>query len=233
MANLYNNDNKINVNQDIYNSFNNFILSSDRNVFNKLIIKDFFYNLTKDLHGDIIECGVFKGSGLLSWLKLLDLYEPNSLKKVIGFDFFNPKFVDNLENEIDRKTMKQVFDRDANLMIDDISLDGITSTIRSAGFDTDKYDLVAGDVSITSKKYLEDKPGLRISILYLDIDLDKPTYDALNNMWDRIVPGGVVVFDEYAYHSWSESDAVDRFIKDRNLKLHNTKIKTPTAYIIK
>jgi hypothetical protein len=52
-------------------------------------------------------------------------------------------------------------------------------------------------------------------------------------MWDRIVDGGVVVFDEYAYHNWSESNGVDRFIKEHNLKLYPTRIKTPTAYLIK
>ena len=51
--------------------------------------------------------------------------------------------------------------------------------------------------------------------------------------WDRIVPGGVIVFDEYAYHTWSESNGVDRFLKGKNLNLLNTHIATPTAYIIK
>lgn len=233
MINLYNSDVKIDANQNIYDNFNNFIFSNDRNVFNKLIIKNFFYEKTRNIHGDIIECGVFKGSGLLSWLKLLDMYEPNSLKKVIGFDFFNPQFVESLENEVDRETMKQVFQRDKNLDINDISLDGIHKKIKNAGFDRTRYDLVEGDVSITTEKYLKDKPGLRISILYLDMDLDKPTYDTLEVMWNRMSRGGIVVFDEYAYHSWSESNAVDRFISKNRLKLHNTNIKTPTAYIIK
>jgi hypothetical protein len=47
------------------------------------------------------------------------------------------------------------------------------------------------------------------------------------------VPGGLVVFDEYAYHIWSESNAVDKFIKEKGLCLYNTHIESPTAYIIK
>ncbi len=234
MINLYNNSNvSITNNQDIYSNWNNFILSEERSVFNKLYSRIRFYEMTKHLMGDIVEGGVFKGSGLATWLKILEMNEPNSIKKVIGFDFFNPDFVKELDDEIDKATMSQVFDRCEDLDKIEISKDGIYKKLIKCGFKSDKFELVQGDVIDTSKSFLMDKPGLRISILYLDLDLDIPTYTALNNMWDRVVDGGVVVFDEYAYHNWSESNGVDRFIKERGLKLESTQLKTPTAFIIK
>jgi hypothetical protein len=187
----------------------------------------------KELNGDIVECGVFKGSGLLTWLKLIDLHQPNSIKKVIGFDFFGNDFVDNIIDDVDRNTMKQVFSRDSSLDPSVISIENINDKIKTSGFKDSKYDLVKGDISFTSINYLKDRPGFRISLLYLDLDLDKPTYDTLVNFWDRIVDGGCVVFDEYAYHSWSESNAVDRFLKDKKIKLRNTHVHAPTAYFIK
>ena len=40
-------------------------------------------------HGNIIECGVFMGSGLMTWANLSAIYEPlNHTRKVIGFDTF-------------------------------------------------------------------------------------------------------------------------------------------------
>jgi hypothetical protein len=231
--NLYNNTENINKDQNIYDSFNNFIISEDRNLFNKLYSRYNFYEMTKDINGDIVECGVFKGSGLLTWLKILNMNEPNSIKKVIGFDFFGNEFVDNLENDIDRELMDQVFKRCENLDNYEISLDGIKNKILKSGFREDNFDLVKGDITQTSKEYSNSKPGLRISILYLDLDLEEPTYETLNNLWKNVVDGGVIVFDEYAYHSWSESNGVDRFIRENNLKLHSTKVKAPTAYIIK
>jgi len=234
MVNLYNNGNvSITNNQEVYDSFNHFILSDERVVFNKLQSRFKFYEMTKNLMGDIVECGVFKGSGLASWLKLIELNEPNSVKKVIGFDFFDPNFVDELADQTDKETMKQVFTRCENLENNEVSLEGVTQKLLNAGFRNEKFQLVKGDVTKTSKLFLEDKPGLRISILYLDLDLDIPTYTALKNMWDRIVDGGIVVFDEYAYHNWSESNGVDRFVKENNVILHSTKLKAPTAYIIK
>ena len=233
MANLYNDNSEINKNQKMYDSFNNFIFSNDRVVFNKLYSKIFFYEMTKHLPGDIVECGVFKGSGLLTWLKILDMNEPNSIKKVVGFDFFDSSFVDGLKEGVDKDTMKQVFSRDENLDFSDISIEGMYKKINSAGFQDSRFELIKGDIIETSKKVVDDKPGFRISILYLDMDLDKPTYSTLRNLWNNVVKGGVIVFDEYAYHSWSESAAADRFIEEMGLTLHTTGIKAPTAYIIK
>lgn len=233
-VNLYNNNSNINSNQNIYDSFNDFIMSADRNVFNKLYMRTYLYDMVKHLNGDIVECGVFKGSGLFTWLKLIDLYQPNSIKKVIGFDFFGQEFVDTLVNDIDRNTMKQVFTRDDKLITDDISLEGITNKIASAGFKQSKFDLIKGDITQTSVEYMKERPGFRISLLYLDMDLEKPTLDALEAFWDRIVPGGIVVFDEYAYHSWSESNAVDKFISSKkNISLISTNVHAPTAYFVK
>jgi hypothetical protein len=219
--------------QKIYDNYNSFIFDKDSSIFNKLYYKFKAYEMTKHLHGDIVECGVFKGSGLAAWLKLLSIYEPNSIKKVIGFDFFNPSFVDTLKDEQDKESMSQVFTRVNNLEFDDISYNGVFTKLVHAGFCSSKFGLVQGDISETSVEFVKNNPGFRISILYLDLDIDIPTYDALEAFWDRIVPGGMVVFDEYGYHAWSESNAADRFIKKYGLKLHDTKIKSPTGFIIK
>lgn len=231
--NLYNNNLDINSNQSIYDSFNNFIFSKDRNVFNKLYSKYQFYEMTKHLHGDIVECGVFKGSGLLSWLKILDINEPHSIKKVVGFDFFDPDFVNDMPDGVDKDTMKQVFDRVKDLNLNDVSLEGIRNKIINSGFSEDKFELIKGDIKDTSTNYVTKRPGMRISVLYLDMDLYEPTYHALKMFWNNVVSGGVVVFDEYAYHSWSESDAADQFVKENNLTLTKMNMKAPTAYIVK
>jgi hypothetical protein len=233
MANLYNTNVNIHSNQELYDAFNKLIFSDDRNIFNKLYSKFMFYEKTKHLMGDIVECGVFKGSGLLVWLKLMNIYEPNSLKKVIGFDFFDPGFVKDITKDVDRETMQQVFDRCKDIDLNDLSKEGIEDKILIAGFGIDKFELVKGDICVTSEQFLENRPGFRISILYLDLDLAEPTYATLNNLWNRVVPGGVVVFDEYAYHSWSESDGVDQFIYENDLKLISTGLRAPTAYIVK
>ena len=67
----------------------------------------------------------------------------------------------------------------------------------------------------------------------MDLDLEIPTYDTLVNLWDNVTRGGLIVFDEYGYHKWSESKGVDRFIKERNLEIKSLDFACPTAYIKK
>ena len=104
--------------------------------------------------------------------------------------------------------------------------------LERCGFESEKFKLVKGDISETSKSFYEDKPGARISLLYLDLDLEIPTYNVLVNLYDKIVDGGIIVFDEYAYHIWSEANAVDKFLQEYpGAELKHTFIKAPTAYI--
>jgi hypothetical protein len=218
--------------QDIYDSFNHFIFSKDRDVFNKLYARIDFYERTSHLVGDIVECGVFKGSGLMTWLKILALNESNTIKKVIGFDYFDPKFVESISDDIDKKSMAEVFSR-CKVLKDELSVDSILEKIKNASIDTSKVELISGDVGRTSVSYTAERPGFRISILYMDLDLYNPTYDALKNFWSRVVPGGIVVFDEHGYHAWSESSAVEQFVREQGLTLYRTKMKAPTAFIVK
>lgn len=218
--------------QDIYDNFNGFMFSKDRDVFNKMYARIWLYEKTSHLVGDIVECGVFKGSGLMTWLKILDLNEPNSIKKVVGFDYFDPSFVENISDATDKKSMSEVFSR-CNATKSELTVDSVHGRISGAGIDVSKVDLVAGEIGTTSLTYAMERPGFRISILYMDLDLYRPTYDALRNLWSRVVDGGIVVFDEHGYHAWSESSAVEQFVREHGLVLHRTNMKAPTAYIIK
>lgn len=213
--------------QSIYDSFNDFILSEDRNIFFKMVKKIEMFNKVKKIPGDIVECGVFKGTGLMLFLKLIKLYCPNTIKKVIGFDFFGKEFTSTL-NENDKTPMNTVLSRTNK---ETLTTEYISTMLQSNGFNSSDYKLIEGDVSVTTKKFVQDNVGFRISLLYLD--LEEPTYEALNVFWDRMSVGGIVIFDEYGYHIWSESNAVDRFVKEKGLKIHQMDCKSPTAYIVK
>jgi hypothetical protein len=54
-------------------------------------------------------------------------------------------------------------------------------------------------------------------------------------LWDRLLPGGIILFDEYEYHVFSESDGVDMFLQETGIKynLISTDWIGPTAYIRK
>lgn len=225
---LYNNT-KI-TSQEIYDYYNGFIFSDNNIVFNKMVKKIELYNEIKELVGDIVEFGVFKGSGIALWLKLKELNEPYSITRILGFDFFEPTtLLEQLENN-NKEMMEIILNRvDHN----DLTLDNVTKQLKN--FNKENYLLIKGDAVEECNNYYNTNLGARIKLLYMDLDLGDPTYKILKILWDKVVINGIIVFDEYGYHKWDESDGVDMFLKEIEGKyeLYNTKIYTPTMYIKK
>jgi hypothetical protein len=223
----------VNTSQKLFDSFNEFILSNDTKVFNKLIARTLIYDKVKDVPGDVVECGVFKGTGIYTFLKLKQIFNPNSSKKVLGFDFFdNETLVSTLTNDLDKTYMDSLF-KERNFSHDDDFRDVLYNKIIDDGFKPNDFELIKGDISITTHKFVNENPGFKISLLYIDLDLEKPTYDTLSNFWDNMTKGGIIVFDEYGYHKWSESKGVDRFINEKGLEIKSMNYLCPTAYIQK
>ena len=219
--------------QSLFDNFNSFILSSDRRVFNKIIARTLLYNKVKDIPGDIVECGVFKGTGLYTFLKLKNIFNPTTSKKVIGFDFFNTEgLISSINNNVDKEAMDVLF-KERNFSHDGSFKEMFRNQLISHNFSESEFDLVEGDISLTSKQFSENNPGFKISLLYMDLDLEEPTYNTLVNLWDNMTKGGIIAFDEYGYHKWSESKGVDKFIEEKNLEIKNLDFVCPTAYIKK
>ena len=216
--------------QIVYDSYNTIVFSPDTRVFNKMMKKVELYSEVKDLNGDILEFGVFKGAGMALFLKLKDMYEPNSLTKVIGFDYFNKDDTTAQLNGLNKDLMTTVLNRNST---NDLSIDKINEKL--AIFQKHKYMLIKGDAVVKSIDFDKENPGARIKLLYMDLDVGEPTYNVMKALWKKVVKGGIVVFDEYGYHKWDESNGVDSFLKEVSgeYDLFDCKISSPTAYIRK
>jgi len=230
------NDNKLNeIPQSTYDHFNNFIFSDDLKLTGKLLHRFEHFLNVKDLPGDIVEVGVFKGSGVSSFMKFIEIYCPNSNKKVIGFDIFDTieaNDILNKDGDVDKESMTVVYDRVSS---NDLTIESVTNRLEQTKINPDKFKLIKGDVEFTMPKFLEENQGFRISLIYIDVDLDRPTYHTLKNLWSRLLPGGVILFDEYEYHKFSESNGVEKFLKEMNLdyNLKSTNWVAPTAFMVK
>lgn len=198
------------------------------------------FKMTIDLPGSIVELGVSRGVSFFSFHKFLEIFLPtDTSKKVYGFDSFeglsdfsDQDGITNYDKTSDKKTggwsaesvEEEIFDL-AGLC----NADNILARERSR--------LIKGRVQDTMEKFLEDTPGLRINLLHFDLDLYEPTFYTLQKLWDLVVPGGVVVFDEYGLPPWGgEATAFDEFRNKRNLNIELKKFSwclTPTAYCIK
>jgi hypothetical protein len=178
------------------------------------------FKLVKELPGDIVEIGVGRGDSFFSWCKFLEVFSPtDTSRKVIGFDSFEglTDFTP-ADGPLAPASDKVVGGWSPRSAIDEVdrlndlhNANNVCAKVRGM--------LVAGKVQDTVPTFEEkQRPGMRISLLHVDVDLFAPTACVLDHFYDLIVPGGVVVFDEYAMAPWAgESKAWDVFAKERGI----------------
>jgi hydrogenase maturation factor len=177
--------------------------------------------------GDIVECGVFKGVGLMYWAKLLEIFAPGSHKHVVGFDVFGPF------KQVPLQVAEEEIAVRHNQIAEGISKAEIAAIVETAGL-AHRIELIEGDIAQTAPDYVAHHYGFRISLLHLDLDTYTGTKAALTAFWPVVSRGGVIVFDEYAVSGMGESQAVDEFFEGMEIRpLTVPYSNTPTAYLIK
>ncbi len=195
------------------------------------------FSLVRDLPGSIVECGVFRGQSLMLFRQLLEVNSPgDSLRKIIGFDTFSGfTSLDEKDGPPDVTRAKVVGGWDSSdffpILQELINIAQTDSYMPRVN----RVELVKGDVRETIPDYVRSTPGLRISLLNLDVDLYEPTLIALEHLYPRVVSGGVVIVDEYAMPGFpGESEALEEFFGSNmpNLKKFSF-TATPGAYFIK
>tara|TARA_Y100000590_G_scaffold470350_1_gene664082 strand:- start:2183 stop:2830 length:648 start_codon:yes stop_codon:yes gene_type:complete len=210
-------------NQDLI-IYDKFLKNTNVDRLQKILSRYELFKKIIDVPGDICECGVFKGSGIFTWVKLVKLFKPNNNFSVVGFDFFENKRNKKFKFKIDKKE------------VDFHKSDWITQKELIKKCKEWKYHnlkLYAGDVRKTSKKYAKENIGSRIALLYLDVDNYEGTLEILKNLYSKVAKGGVIAFDEYAVKGHGESDAVDKFFKNKKIKLQSFNwADSPTAYTV-
>lgn len=190
---------------------------------NLTLIRNFtlyeLYKRTIGISGHIAEIGVYKGAGSLLFGKLVQIFEPDSLTMVHGYDWFygtaavaeNPLQVQggNCEDEerLDRL----------------INLQGLSNTIKIHNMNVET-DLPA---------FFEKHPHLRFKLVFLDSGTCECTSAAIRAFWPRLNVGGIMIFDQYNNEvAPGETRAVTEL-------LPNEKIETmqpswmPSSFVVK
>jgi predicted O-methyltransferase YrrM len=76
----------------------------------------------------------------------------------------------------------------------------------------EQVQFVVGDVFETLRG-TETGP---LAFVHLDLNAAAPTEFALEYIWSRLVPGGMVVFDDYGWAQYSDQkQLIDRFFADK------------------
>ncbi len=203
---------------------NGFMLTSDITRLPKMIAHYELYKSIRELPGEVLEFGVFKGASFVRLCTYRDMMESPYSRKIIGFDAFG-KFPSQ-ENEEDVKFIER-FENSAG---DGISVEDLHKSLSLKNIKN--YELIQGDINETLSVYLEERPELKISFLHIDVDVYQPTMKVLNLLYDKIVKGGVLVLDDYATVA-GETKAVDEFFKEKDVLIQKLSISHIPCYIRK
>ena len=92
-------------------------------------------------------------------------------------------------------------------------LEQVEANLRDAGIDLARVTIVKGPVEETIPGVLPE----RIALLRLDTDWYESTRHELEQMYDLVPPGGIVLFDDYG-HWQGARQAVDEFFDQRGFR---------------
>ncbi len=155
------------------------------------------------LPGDFVECGVNRG-GLARMI--VDYLRFETLnKKFFLVDTFKGMIPDYLTPEEKRKGLLATYN-----YYEDNSLAAVRETF--APFSN--VVVIEGTVP----EILPDIPSQRIAYLSLDMNCALPEERAAEYFWDRIVPGGIILHDDYDFELHEEQrKMIDRFAASRGV----------------
>lgn len=180
------------------------------------------------LEGDFVECGVWN-AGAVGLMALANLKYGNKRRNLHLFDAFEEICAPNEEidgekaiNEVKQilgkkaltkgelKPLKGIYDRFGGPSDLNVCKSLIETTIN---YPADKVFYYKGWFQDTVP--LESKSIDKIAILRLDGDWYESTKICLEYLYDKVISGGFIIFDDYGLYSGCKK-AVDEFLESKN-----------------
>jgi hypothetical protein len=156
--------------------------------------------------GDFVECGV--NAGMLSSAIMHDLDWANLPRRYFLIDTFAGPVLEQFSAEEHRSGWVAIVER----------------VIASGGYVTDLERVRANFaewpnavvVQGVVPEVLPTAGVTQVAFLHLDLNCAAPELAALQYFWDRMAPGGLVLFDDYAHHDApAQKHAIDEWAQAR------------------
>jgi O-methyltransferase len=162
-----------------------------------------------NIEGCFVEAGVWSGATAIFMKALIEKYDLNR----------NLWLLDSYGGAIDSSVFKKEKDILAIkkfLSWTDVKTPTLSDVINNFNrFDLldDRVKMLKGDVFKTIDQFTETP----IALFRLDLDFFESTYFMLQQLYDKVTPGGYIIIDDYNVEEFNCKDAVDLFRKERNI----------------
>jgi hypothetical protein len=208
-----------------YDYENAFYLTCSPGRVGKLLAHFELYRLASTVPGAYVECGVFKGASFARFAAFRHLFETEETRPMVGFDTFDT-FPDTAF-EADKSRRQRFVDTAG---ADSLSVGQLAHLLQQKGCGGN-VSLVAGDICQTVPDFVERHPEFRIALLHVDVDVFEPTDVVMRRLAPLVVPGGVIVLDDYGVFPGA-TRAVDDYLAGRAERIRKFPYSLAPAYVV-
>lgn len=164
------------------------------------------YSKISKIEGDIVECGVWRGGFSIF---LSHIFQNKNIWVCDSFQGFQPLEVAKHQYDKERHTPIYTHNTIGPL---GISLEEVQSHFKKYGLEEEKrIKFLKGFVKDT----LPTSGIEKISLLRIDVDAYSATLETLEELYDKVQPGGFIIFDDSCLYE--TLDAIKYFFKQKNI----------------
>ena len=141
-------------------------------------------NHARDLNGDFVECGVYKGGSALTVIEYIDFLSTE--KTFWLLDTFEGVSMEMLTEEENRIGIGSTYNH---------QYENCEQQVREQFRAYPNVEIIKGPVPETLAQVTADE----VSYLHIDMNNATPEIAAAEYFWDRLVQGGIMLLDDYAW----------------------------------
>jgi hypothetical protein len=179
-----------------------------------------------DVHGSILDFGVYRGGSLFTWLQLSSIYEPyNHIRKIIGFDSFrgfSELGVNDIGAEghdLSLKSRSGMSYDGAEELREGLRLHDLNRPLGHV----QKGTLVAGVLPDSLSAYLLKHPETVVALANFGLGLYEPTLKLLEAIKPRLTRGSLLVFEDLNQATWpGETKALFEVFKASEIRINRS-----------
>lgn len=180
-----------------------------------------------NIEGALVECGVHEGFQQAIWIYIImnnnlvkrDIYLYDTFTGLVEpskYDYTceNSKLFKYSQIDTYNYWKNQIIDSNINNWCY-VPLDKVKNNLYETGYPMEKLHFIVGN-TIETLKIKENIPD-KIAILRLDTDWYESSKVELEQLYNNVVTGGLIIFDDY-YHWDGQRRAVDDYFESINIK---------------
>lgn len=210
-----------------------FAVYTPRQVLTDFLARYELFKRVLGVQGSIFEFGTFHGNGTFSFAHFSSILEPNNInRRIVTFDTFEGfPDVDAVDRSGNTEIVKEGGLRGS-------SHERLTRAVEL--FDRNRFighvpkiSLVKGDILNTLDEYLAVNPHTVAALVYLDVDLYKPTKHIIERMLPRMPKGSILAFDELGVDSFpGETQAAIETVGLGNLRVQRDVFSSRISFAV-